>query len=92
MKIFKQKGKIELGQQVMDTVTGFTGIAVARTKWLHGCARVTIQPPVDKDGKVPDNNTFDELQIKVVEEVENKPDRWAGGPNPNPVQKSGPKR
>lgn len=90
MKIFKQKNKIELGQKVMDTVTGFTGIAVARTEWLHGCARVTIQPPVDKDGKVPDNNTFDELQIKVVEEVEDEPERETGGPNPDPVQKSGP--
>lgn len=52
-----------------------------------GCAIVCIQPPVDNDGKVPDNCTFDELQIKVVEDVEDKPERFNGGPNPDPVQK-----
>lgn len=34
MRIFKNKDQIKLGQKVMDTVTGFTGIAVARTEWL----------------------------------------------------------
>ena len=33
-----------LGDEVKDTITGFKGIVVARTEWLNGCARVTVQP------------------------------------------------
>lgn len=57
---------IDLGDKVKDTVTGFTGIAIARTTWLHGCDRVTVQPPLGKDGKHPDNVTFDEKQLVLV--------------------------
>lgn len=81
--------KINLGDKVKDSVTGFTGIAVARTTWLHGCDRITIQPEkLSKEGKVVDNNTFDEMQlvlvkanaIKSTREGANKTNRIAGGP------------
>lgn len=59
--------KINLGDKVKDSVTGFTGIAVARTTWLHGCDRITIQPEgLTKEGKVHDNHTFDEMQLVIV--------------------------
>ena len=57
---------IKLGDKVKDTVTGLTGIAVARTEWINGCARITIQPPIKKDGTPPDNYTVDEPQVAVV--------------------------
>ena len=74
--------KINLGDECRDTITGFTGIAVARTIWLHGCDRVTLQPKVDKDGKIPDNNTFDEVQLEVIKaKVKPKePKITTGGP------------
>lgn len=57
---------VELGDKVKDVVTGFTGVAVARTTWLHGCDRIVLQPEMGKDGKVPENASFDAPQIVVV--------------------------
>ncbi len=57
---------IELGDKVKDKVSGFTGIAIGVTKWLHGCNRIIVQPVVGKDGKYPDNASFDEPQLEVV--------------------------
>ena len=57
---------IKLGGEVRDKITGFKGIAIARTEWLYGCARIVVQPPVGKDGKCPANETFDELQLDVL--------------------------
>lgn len=57
---------VELGDKVKDTVTGFTGIVVAITKWLHGCDRIVVQPKMGKDGKLADNSAFDAPQIVVV--------------------------
>ncbi|MBW2605922.1 MAG: hypothetical protein JRE28_16700 [Deltaproteobacteria bacterium] len=57
---------VKLGDRVKDVISGFTGIAVAETKWLHGCCRICVQPPVDKDGKHQENQTFDEPQLEVL--------------------------
>lgn len=58
--------EIELGDSVRDTVSGLIGVAVCETTWLHGCTRITIQPPLDKDGKVPGNYTVDKPQAVLV--------------------------
>lgn len=57
---------IKLGQQVRDAVTGLTGIAVSIHTYMQGCRRITIQPPMAADGKVPDPYTVDEHQLEVV--------------------------
>lgn len=83
---------ITLGSEVVDRVTGFRGIAIGRTMYLNGCARVGIQPKVDKDGKVPDAIWFDEPQLKVLKEskVPLGP-RDTGGPAPSiPTKHSNP--
>lgn len=54
---------VKLGDQVIDSVSGFSGIAVSRTDFLNGCSRISVQPPVGKDGKLPDYATFDEPQL-----------------------------
>lgn len=61
--------KVKLGQEVIDTISGFTGIAVGRTEWLNGCVRIMIQPKVDKEGKMMDNAEFDEPQIAIVDKA-----------------------
>lgn len=74
---------ITLGDEVKDIVTGFQGIAIARCEWLHGCARVTVQPPIGKDGKVPESGTFDEMAIRIVKYAKVKGDsriEKTGGP------------
>lgn len=57
---------IKLGQTIKDSITGYQGVAIGRTKWLYGCVRITIQGDLDKDGKVPDTVCFDEEQLIVV--------------------------
>jgi hypothetical protein len=64
---------IKLGDEVKCIVTGFKGIAVARCEWLFGCARITIQPYVDKDGKLQDMQTFDEPSLKITKYGKVKP-------------------
>ena len=59
--------RIKLGQEVRDNVTGFQGIAVCRVIWLHGCERISVQPPaVDGAEKLPEANHFDEPQLEIV--------------------------
>jgi hypothetical protein len=72
--------KIKLGDQVRDKVTGFAGVAVARTQWLHGCDRIAIQPPVDKDGKLPDNASFDIMSVELVKAEKPVKTSKTGGP------------
>ena len=58
---------INLGDRAKDKVTGFSGIVIAKTTWLHGCERITIQPEkLDKEGKVKETQTFDYNQVEVV--------------------------
>ena len=57
---------ITLGAEVKDTVSGFTGVAVAKHNYINGCTRITVQPKVDKLGKLPDSQTFDEPQLTAI--------------------------
>ena len=73
--------KIELGQKVRDTISDFMGIAVARTQWISGCDRITVQPKLDKDGKLPEAMNFDEPMLEVIgEKIAAKTDKANGGP------------
>ncbi len=56
---------INLGDKVKDSVSGFSGIVTCRHEYLNGCARLSVQPPVNKDGTLPDERTFDEPQLTV---------------------------
>lgn len=59
--------KINLGDKVKDTVTGFSGIAIGRTIWLHGCSRIIVQPEgLTKDGKTFETQAFDEPQLVTL--------------------------
>ncbi len=63
---------INLGDEVKDVVTGFQGVAIAKCDWLYGCTRITVQPPVGKDGKVPDNYTFDMPSLRIIKRAKVK--------------------
>lgn len=60
---------IKLGNRVRDLVTGFEGIATARTEYLYGCVHITITPRVGADGKQPDSGWFDEQRGEVIEDT-----------------------
>lgn len=74
--------KINLGDEVVDTVTGFSGVVICRMTWLHGCDRLIVQPKgTNKEGKRFENDTFDEPQLKVVRKNKVKEgDHKTGGP------------
>lgn len=83
--------RIELGEEAKDIVSGFQGVCIARTEWLNGCTRVTLQPKVGKDGKLPDNGTFDEPQLKRVGKGVGPGPKDTGGPIPKPIRARDPK-
>ncbi len=58
--------KVELGDEVKDSVSGFKGIAVSTHVYLHGCTRISVQPKVDKTGKHPETQAFDEPQLIIL--------------------------
>lgn len=58
---------VKLGQRVRDTISGIEGIVIARTEWLYGCSRVTVQPEGAKDGKPYDYFVVDEPQLEPVD-------------------------
>lgn len=82
---------IKLGDLARDTITGFTGVVVAETKWLHGCIRLTLQPKALKDGKPIDNVTFDLPQLELIPAVRQPSTSGTGGPQPEPSRASDPR-
>lgn len=71
---------VNLGDKVKDTVTGFKGVAIGRTIWLHGCARITVQPEgLTKEGKLFDTQAFDEPQLEVIKNKIKEGNHLTGG-------------
>lgn len=74
---------IQLGDEVKDAVSGFQGIAVGRHEYLQGCTRITVQPPVGRDKKLPEAQTFDEPQLEIIKAEKVASGRKdTGGPMP----------
>ena len=73
--------KYPLGTRAKDKVSGLVGMIISRCENLNGCLRYTIQPPIDKDGKIVESYWFDEDQIEIINEkpVEVKKN-FTGGP------------
>lgn len=85
--MFGRKARINLGDVAKDTITGFTGVVVAETKWLHGCVRLTLQPKELKDGKPIEGLTFDEPQLELISTKSAKGTSKTGGPRPEPARR-----
>lgn len=86
---------ILLGTKVYDKITGVEGIAVARTEWISGCARITIQPQELKDGKPVETTTVDEPLLGICENqplvsLQKEKEVLTGGPQESPSQKPSP--
>jgi hypothetical protein len=78
------KPTAKLGSKYRDIITGFEGIAVAQTAWYNGCDRVSLQPPVDKDGKMQDAVGFDSTTLELVEDKPSLKRDNNGGPRNDP--------
>jgi hypothetical protein len=55
---------IKLGNRVKDSITGFTGIATARSQFITGCDQISITP---ENHKGTDPKWFDEGRIVFVD-------------------------
>lgn len=81
----------KLGTKLRDKISGFEGVAIARTEWLYSCVRWTLSPSgLKDDGGTKANHTFDEPQLEHVEEVIELLPRPNGGPGPNPQRTKDP--
>jgi len=80
------KTDLEFGEEYEDIITGFKGKCTGIVKHQFGCIRGLLQPPVDKDGKRPDGEWFDEQQIKGVAQKK----KTTGGPMPAPKKRKDP--
>lgn len=76
--------KLNLGQKVRDRVSGLEGIVIARTEWLYGCRRYTVQPQGVKDGKPQEGSGFDEDALEVLPEALPASVKNTGGPQVEP--------
>ena len=65
--------KIELGDMVEDTVSGFTGIVTSEVKYLNGCFAYGVTPRVSEDGKIAEVQYIDAVQVKRLGSGVNKP-------------------
>ena len=59
--------KIELGDEVVDEITGIKGIAIGISKWITGCDTVVIQPPGVHEGKPFKTTAFDITRLKKIQ-------------------------
>ena len=73
---------VKLGSKVTDSITGFTGIATARTEYMNGCVRVGIEAPLGADGKLLEVEWFDEQRV-------GESTATTGGPGPTPPAQRG---
>lgn len=76
---------IGLGDRVKDPITGFSGIVIAVTSWLHGCVRICVQPEKLHDGKPIDERSFDQPQLVLVKSRVHEPMVLAVVPSPEPI-------
>lgn len=81
------KNKIELGDVARDSITGFEGVVIGETRWIHGCVRFALQPKGLKDGKPVEFISFDEPQLVLVSKKAAKTTRRTGGPRPEPQRR-----
>ncbi len=58
---------VELGDLVKDSVSGFEGVAVSSHHYMQGCVRFAVQPKIDKEGKLPEQQVFDEPQLELIQ-------------------------
>lgn len=45
---------VKLDTKVKCRISGFTGIAVGRAKYVTGCIYIKVQPKAGKDNKMPE--------------------------------------
>jgi hypothetical protein len=61
--------KFDMGDTVKDDVTGYEGVVVAITHYMTGCTHASLQAKKNKEGKVPEWESFEETRMTLVKKV-----------------------
>lgn len=78
--------EIELGMKVRDRISGIEGIATARTEFINGCVRISVQPKVDKKtNTLPAEVWFDDKQLEITGKGVKIQSKQTGGPTSSQV-------
>jgi len=72
--------KFDLGSILEDKITGFKGVVMYRTQWIHNCNVYGLKTQILKDGAPQDIQAFDEPQLSLVEENVYERNNKTGGP------------
>lgn len=59
---------VQLGDKVIDQISGFTGTVISKVEYLNGCVQFCVLPKCDKDGKYVEGIYFDSQRLQVIEE------------------------
>ncbi len=78
--------EIELGDKVKCKITGFIGVAVARTEFINKCVQYVVAGKVSKDGKYPEEVNIDEQSLQVIGK-KSKPKKEKGNGGPTTIGK-----
>ena len=54
-----------LGFNAEDKITGFKGVIDSVCFDLYGCIQVSLKPPIDKEGRIPETYWFDVTRVKI---------------------------
>jgi len=57
-----------MGAKVKDTLSGFTGVVIARSEHMTGCNQVFVLPESDKANEMKDGNWIDIERIELIED------------------------
>lgn len=83
---------IELGQRVVDQISGFKGIVTASSHFINGCNRYEVTTENVKKNELPVSDWFDEQRLTVIgKRATVKADPEIGGSRPNPKRNNTPK-
>jgi len=78
--------KYALGDELKDSITGFTGIVMGRTDYLTGCQHYGLMPrKLDKDGKFQEYQWLEESRLSSTGKgLKNYRAPGTSGPEQNP--------
>lgn len=88
-KTMSKTFKYELGDNLIDTITGFTGKVICKLQWYNGCTQYCLKPKMvikeDEPHKMPNGEYVDEDQLEYVKKPikksgEDKGKLGIGGP------------
>ena len=68
---------IVLGKKYKDSISGYVGIATARTVYLYGCIRILLESKKLKEDGTPQEVWFDEQRLVPKAKTKKEPNIYS---------------